>query len=88
MRKTRLTRYWSKRQTMKAITIQIDEDIAREYNKITPEQRQRIESLFTLLVQQELKKISLLQSMDALADEAARNGLTPEILESILANED
>jgi len=73
---------------MKAITIQIDEDIAREYNKITPEQRQRIESLFTLLVQQELKKISLLQSMDALADEAARNGLTPEILESILANED
>ena len=73
---------------MKAITIQIDEDIAREYNKITPEQRQRIESLFTLLVQQELKKISLLQSMDALADEAARNGLTPEMLESILANED
>jgi len=73
---------------MKTIAIQIDEDIAREYSKITPEQRKKIESLFTLLVQQELKRISLMQSMDALAEEAARNGLTPEILESIRADED
>ena len=73
---------------MKTIAIQIDEDIAREYSKITPEQRKKIESLFTLLVQQELKRISLMQSMDVLAEEAARNGLTPEILESILADED
>jgi len=72
---------------MKTIAIQVDEDIAREYNKITPEQRKRIEFLFTQLVQQELKRISLMQSMDALADEAARNGLTPEILESILADD-
>ncbi len=71
---------------MKAIAIQVDEDIAREYNKTTPEQRKRIESLFTLLVQQELKKISLMQIMDDISDEAARNGLTPEILESILAD--
>jgi len=75
-------------QTMKTIAIQIDEDIAREYNNITPEQRKSIKSLFTQLVQQELKRISLMQSMDALANEAARNGLTPEILESILADED
>ena len=40
------------------IAIQIDEDIAREYNKIAPQQRKKIEFLFTLLVQQELKKIS------------------------------
>ena len=73
---------------MKAIAIQVDENIAREYSKITPEQRKRIEYLFTLLVQQELKRVSLMQSMDALADEAARNGLTPEILESILADKD
>lgn len=72
---------------MKTIPIQVDEDIAREYNKINPEQRKKIEYLFTLLVQQELKRISLMQSMDALADEAARNGLTPEILESILADD-
>lgn len=72
---------------MKAIAIQVDENIARDYSKITPEQRKKIEYLFTLLVQQELKRISLMQSMDALADEAARNGLTPEILESILADD-
>ena len=42
----------------------------------------------TLLVQQELKKISLMQIMDDIADEAERNGLTPEILESILADDE
>jgi hypothetical protein len=72
---------------MKTIAIQIDEDTAKKYNKITPEQRKRIESLFTLLVQQELKKIPLMQIMDDIADEAKRNGLTPEILESILADD-
>jgi hypothetical protein len=72
---------------MKTIAIQIDEDTAKKYNKIAPEQRKRIESLFTLLVQQELKKISLMQIMDDIADEAKRNGLTPEILESILADD-
>jgi hypothetical protein len=73
---------------MKTIAIQIDEDTAREYNRIAPQQRKKIESLFTLLVQQELKKISLMQIMDDIADEAERNGLTPEILESILADDE
>ena len=41
---------------MKTISIQIDEDIAREYNKIASEQRKRIDSLFIQLVQQQLKK--------------------------------
>jgi hypothetical protein len=72
---------------MKMIAIQIDEDTAKKYNRITSEQRKRIESLFTLLVQQELKKISLMQIMDDISDEAERNGLTPEILESILADD-
>ena len=72
---------------MKAIAIQVEENIAREYSKIPPEQRKRIEYLFTLLVQQELKRISLMQSMDALADEAASNRLTPEILASILTDD-
>jgi hypothetical protein len=75
-------------QIMKTIAIQIDEDTAKEYNKITSEQRKRVESLFALLVQQELKRISLMQIMDDIADEAERNGLTPEILESILADDE
>ncbi len=73
---------------MKTIAIQVDEDIAEKFSKTTSEQRKRIESLFTLLVQQELKKISLMQIMDDISGEAERNGLTPEILESILADED
>jgi hypothetical protein len=36
----------------------------------------------------ELKEISLMQIMDDIGYQAEKNGLTPEILESILANED
>ena len=54
---------------MKMIALQVDEDIARMYSKITPEQRKRIESLFTILVQQELKNIPLMQIMDDIAEE-------------------
>ncbi len=47
---------------MKMIALQVDEDIARMYSKITPEQRKRIESLFTILVQHELKNIPLMHT--------------------------
>jgi hypothetical protein len=36
----------------------------------------------------ELKEISLMQIMDDIGYQAEKNGLTPEILDSILANED
>ena len=58
---------------MKMIALQVDEDIARMYSKITPEQRKRIESLFTILVQQELKNIPLMQIMDDIAEELIRD---------------
>ncbi|MFZ4558350.1 MAG: hypothetical protein ACOYN8_18455 [Pseudanabaena sp.] len=39
-------------------------------------------------ISKELKEISLMQIMDDIGYQAEKNGLTPEILESILANED
>ena len=44
--------------------------------------------LSNILVQKELKEISLMQIMDNIGYQAEKNGLTPEILESILADED
>ncbi len=73
---------------MGTITIQVGAEVAKAYQEINSTNRKRIEMLFNILVQQELKEISLMQIMDDIGYQAEKNGLTPEILESILADED
>jgi len=73
---------------METITIQVDAKVAKAYQEINSTNRKKIEMLFNILVQQELKEISLMQIMDDIGYQAEKNGLTPEILESILADED
>jgi hypothetical protein len=73
---------------MGSITIQVDAEVAKAYQEINSTNRKRIEMLFNILVQKELKEISLMQIMDNIGYQAEKNGLTPEILESILADED
>ncbi|MCA6527335.1 MAG: hypothetical protein ACK54E_03050 [Pseudanabaena sp.] len=73
---------------MGTITIQVDAEVAKAYQEINSTNRKKIEMLFNILLQQELKEISLMQIMDDIGYQAEKNGLTPEILESILADED
>jgi predicted transcriptional regulator len=73
---------------MGSFTIQVDAEVAKAYQEINSTNRKRIEMLFNILVQKELKEISLMQIMDNIGYQAEKNGLTPEILESILADED
>ncbi|MFN5611121.1 MAG: hypothetical protein ACK491_06655, partial [Pseudanabaena sp.] len=73
---------------MGTITIQVDAEVAKAYQGINSTNRKKIEMLFNILLQQELKEISLMQIMDDIGYQAEKNGLTPEILESILADED
>ena len=73
---------------MGTITIQVDAEVAKAYQGINSTNRKKIEMLFNILLQQELKEISLMQIMDDIRYQAEKNGLTPEILESILADED
>ena len=73
---------------MGTITIQVDAEVAKAYQEINSINRKRIEMLFNILLQKELKEISLMQIMDNIGYQAEKNGLTPEILESILADED
>ena len=69
---------------MTAITIQLDPDIAKAFQASQPAQQQKIQGLINVWMRQALKISALQNTMDQLSDEAAANGLTPEILQSIL----
>ncbi|GCA78504.1 hypothetical protein MiTs_00486 [Microcystis aeruginosa NIES-2521] len=72
------------------ITIQVPLEIARYYAKIKPNDRGNIENKLTETIQLELEKYRqkaaarLSTIMDQASDEAEANGLTPDILASIL----
>lgn len=72
-----------------AITIPVSPEIAQTYHALDRIDRDRLQAQITLFLQS--RKLThqeslnqLRQTMDAIGVEAARNGLTPEILESIL----
>ena len=72
------------------ITLHVDPEAARAYESMTDEERNKIEAVLSLNLRGMLMPtgITLRQAMDELGQEAEANGLTPEILESILRGED
>jgi hypothetical protein len=72
------------------ITLQLDAEAARAYQSIPAEDRKKIDVLLGLRLKELLgqNKLTLREAMDQLGREAKANGLTPEILESILQDDD
>ena len=71
------------------ITISVSPEIARTYQYLNDSDRDRLQAQVTAFLQSITPRRKnaideLSQIMDDLGAEAARNGLTPEILESIL----
>ena len=71
------------------ISIQLDERAAEAYRDVPIERREWLRILINLLVQEfgKYSPQSLLALMDEMSQEAKANGLTPEILEALLADE-
>jgi len=69
---------------METINIQVAPEIAKAYVEVSPAQEAKIQAFLKVMF---TKQKSLSEIMDQIADEAAANGMTPEILESILADE-
>ena len=69
------------------ITISLDTDLAEIYRSASDSERRKLDLLINLRLRDVLTppKKSLLTLMDEISEEAKRNGLTPEILESILS---
>lgn len=71
------------------ISIEVAPEIARFYNDASPEERKKLDLLFEvrLLKQAGANRDKLRAAMDEMQRQARENGLTPEILESILEDE-
>ena len=72
------------------ITIEVDEEVARLYAEASSHDRMRIQMLLNLRLMDFLNKPPrpLLEVIEEISANAASRGLTPEILESILRDEE
>jgi hypothetical protein len=74
--------------TTEEITIRVDADTARAFKSTSAQERQKLELLLNLKLKESLiQSNSLLDIMDEISQEAIDNGLTPEILQSLLEDE-
>jgi len=69
---------------MANITIQIDPKTAEKFESSSPQQQEQIQKLVSYWVKKAIEINHLQTIMDKMSDEAIKNGLTPEILESLL----
>ncbi|TXT30419.1 MAG: hypothetical protein FD138_2296 [Planctomycetota bacterium] len=75
---------------MTAITINVDDDLAKTFAEASTEQRQKYERKFNLWFEAAVRrsKTPLQETMDRISQKAKARGMTPEILESILNDEE
>lgn len=67
------------------ITIKVDAEVADAYRSASDEDRLKMGALASVQLGRYLRSNeSLQEAMAAMSEEAIRNGMTPEILESIL----
>jgi hypothetical protein len=75
------------------IKISVPSDIADAYQQASQDEKDDIQRRISMIIHSQLKKsrqnslANLRQAMDAMSQEAQSNGLTPEILASILQDE-
>ncbi|WP_414579068.1 hypothetical protein [Anabaena sp. CCY 9402-a] len=72
---------------MENITIQVDPEIAKAYREAEPEKQQKIQIFLNIMLQKAVSQKQLLDIMEEASQQAIANGMTPEILDSILNDE-
>lgn len=70
------------------ITVSVDPDLAAVYRSASDDERRKLDLLINLRLREATEsRTSLRAIMEEISREAQRRGLTPEILQSILAEE-
>ena len=72
---------------MENITIPVDSEIAKAYREAEPEKQQKIQMFLNIMLKKAVSQKPLLDIMEQASQQAISNGMTPEILESILNDE-
>lgn len=73
---------------MASITIQVDENIKTAFEQANPEIQKQLSDIVQLFFRENLHNKSLTEVMAEISDRAQQRGLTPEILQDILAEND
>ena len=73
---------------MSKITIEVDNEIAKAYRETEPEKQQKISMFLNVMLKKAIRPKPLLEVMEEASKQAIANGMTPEILESILNDKD
>ncbi|MBP9874790.1 MAG: hypothetical protein KBC60_12155 [Haliscomenobacter sp.] len=80
--------YFYKKTYMRRLVIPVEDSIAEIWLNAGPEEKTKILSLFTWLLEKEkwteITRESFSQMLNAISDKATSAGLTPEVLEEIL----
>lgn len=72
---------------MASITIQVDEDIKMAFEGANSETQKKLSYIVQLFLRGNLQNKSLTEVMAEISDKAQQRGLTPEILQEILADD-
>ncbi len=72
---------------METISIQVEPQIALAYRAFAPQRQKQVQMLMSIVLKRSIEQDSLEKTVADLRDEAEANGLTPEILEELLADE-
>ncbi len=73
---------------METIAIQVDAEIAKAYREADINKQEKINTMIKLFFQSNFADKSLSEVMEEIADKAEKRGLTPEILQSILNDDE
>lgn len=75
--------------TVANIQVQLQDDVAKAYNATSEQRRTGLSRLLGFLIQEFVESTpeSLLSLMDEMSQEAETNGLTDDVLQSILNDE-
>lgn len=71
---------------MPIITIQVDDNIKTAFEEASIKTQQELSSIIQLFFRQNLHNKTLTQVMAEISDRATQRGLTPEILQELLAD--
>ncbi|MFP4104016.1 hypothetical protein [Coleofasciculus sp.] len=72
---------------MASIILQVDEEIKAAFEQANPEIQKQLSQIIQLFLREKLSDKRLTEVMAEISDKAQQRGLTPEILQDILAND-
>lgn len=72
---------------MASIILQVDEEIKAVFEQANPEIQKQLSDIIQLFLKEKLYSKTLTEVMAEISDKAQQRGLTPEILQDILADD-